>query len=195
MSNIFTAIKADSDNNLIAQILSWPLEHEGWTLQGFGMLRLYLTKELRLHVWDARYRVSNVSLIHTHPWDFESYIVWGRLKNIRYEVVEGDGHLFSTIKCGVGACIKTSPQPCGLVEVKNEFLEAGKVYSQKAHEIHKSVPENGTVTLIERTFKADTEHANIFWPKGTDWVSGEPRRATKKEIENICEYAVNTWTI
>ena len=46
----------------------------GWSLQGLGMFRLYLSHEKRLHVWDARFRTSDVSVIHTHPWHFTSEV-------------------------------------------------------------------------------------------------------------------------
>jgi hypothetical protein len=193
MSNIYKVIKSNPD--IIKDILHYPMAYDGWSLQGFGMLRLYLTRELRLHIWDSRYRVSNVSLLHTHPWDFESLIVWGRLHNYRYEVVEdGDSHLFSTIQCGEGGCAKTSPQPVGLIETKHEMFGGGATYTQLAHEIHKSEPDDGTVTLVERVFKADTEHANVFWSKGTNWVSAEPRPASRKEVIDITRNALELWT-
>jgi hypothetical protein len=149
------------------------------------MLRLYLTKEIRLHIWDSRFRVANVSTIHDHPWDFESFIVYGRLTNYRYKKVEGDGYLFSTIQCGENACTKTKPVPCGLELVSQEVMNGGVTYTQASSEIHQSMPHDGTVTLVERRFKADTEHATVFWPNGSDWVDAAPRPATEAEIEDI----------
>ncbi len=56
-----------------------------WSLQGFGMLRLYLSKEVRLHVWDDRYAVKNVTTIHTHPWHFRSTVLFGELTDVLYQ--------------------------------------------------------------------------------------------------------------
>jgi hypothetical protein len=32
-----------------------------WSLQGFGMLRLYLSKDVRMHVWHPDFAVKKVS--------------------------------------------------------------------------------------------------------------------------------------
>lgn len=191
MSNIFKAIK--NNHEIIETILSSPERYDGWSLQGFGLLRLYLTKELRLHVWDARFAIKDVSLIHTHPWDFESYVLSGRLTNFRYEKVAGDTHLGCVIQCGENAQLKNEPEPCHLKEVSKEILFGGQTYHQKADEIHLSQPADGTVTLIERTFKADTEHAWSFWSKGAEWTSAAPRPATKEEVKWITSKALSIW--
>ena len=65
-------------------IVSFILDHpadDGWTLQGLGMLRLYLTPTLRLHVWDSRYAVEGVSTMHNHSWHFSLYVVAGEIQN------------------------------------------------------------------------------------------------------------------
>lgn len=51
-----------------------------WQLQGLGMLRLYLNKATRLHVWHSGFSVPGASTIHTHPWDFKSEVVAGSWK-------------------------------------------------------------------------------------------------------------------
>lgn len=58
-----------------------------WSIQGFGMLRLYLSAEVRLHVWDSRFRVPGVTDIHDHSWDFESEVAAGEVLQRRYLVV------------------------------------------------------------------------------------------------------------
>lgn len=171
----------------LSVIFDHPGEFE-WTLQGFGMLRTYLSKTLRLHVWHSEYAVPDVSLVHTHPWDFESLVVCGRILNTRFEQVaedEGIPYQYSTIKCGAGGGMRSDPVPCGLLSHGIEEICAGEIYQQKANEIHFSNPDDGTITLVDRTFHADTEHAKVFWPAGQEWVSAEPRPATSREVENI----------
>lgn len=96
-----------------------------WSTQGLGMLRLYLSREVRLHVWHSAFRVPSVSDIHDHPWDFRSDIVCGSVRNVRYGIVsesecgpvlqDGEGNPLgavarpgqpnytqSTIRCGTG---------------------------------------------------------------------------------------------
>jgi len=192
-------------HSLVERILRAPLgSGQQWSLQGFGMLRLYMPdKALRLHVWDSRYGVPKVSLHHDHPWDFSSLIIAGRLRNIRYtkEVDSGitlgqssDIYNEQTIQCGPGGCVKSDPVPVRLFEHPVELYEAGDWYRQAANEIHMSAPEDGTVTLIDRTFNPDTEHARVFW-QGPAWVSAEPREATSDEVISITSNAIKTWFI
>ena len=44
----------------VRTLLSKPLGFD-WSIQGFGMIRLYLSPNLRLHIWNSRGRVKNVS--------------------------------------------------------------------------------------------------------------------------------------
>lgn len=189
-SNLFNALRKDS--SLIRTILNNPHDFDDWTLQGFGMLRLYLTKAIRLHLWHSEFAVADVSLLHDHPWDFESYIVSGRLVNYRYAEVlhNGSPWQYSKIKCGAGGGMRSDPERVLLVESSPEILVGGNIYNQRSDEIHKSIPDDGTVTLIEREFKPDTEHARVFWPVGQDWVSAEPRPAAAWEINSFCQAAL-----
>ena len=61
-------------------VMENPLEYS-WELQGFGMLRTYIDKDTRLQIWLKEFIVPNVTDIHTHPWDFESYIFQGEITN------------------------------------------------------------------------------------------------------------------
>lgn len=50
----------------VKTILSNP-ENFKWSIQGLGMLRVYLSDEVRLHIWDSRFKVPGVSPLHNHP--------------------------------------------------------------------------------------------------------------------------------
>lgn len=178
---------------LVKKILESPFEHK-WSLQGLGMLRLYLNKETRLHIWDSRFKVPNVSTIHDHPWDFDSLVVAGRLKQVRFYPYEaGERYSYSILKCGAGNCERTPPLPIWLNAMAEEDFGEGDSYRQVSCEIHDSRPYDGTVTIIERKFtKADEDHARVFWKEG-DWVSAEPRPATKDEIKSITTASLATW--
>ena len=100
-------MKFDVIRLLVADILEFPERHD-WTLQGFGMLRAYLSSEIRLHVWSAAHRVEGVSDIHNHPWDFESMVVCGNMENTLYRVAPGhlQHHLQGKILCGAGPAVR-----------------------------------------------------------------------------------------
>lgn len=166
-----------------------------WSLQGMGMLRLHLPNDCRLHVWDSRFRVPNVSMVHDHlQWGLHSTIVAGRLTNHRYIVGDGEPHLYATLKPGYGCFFKHDPKPVGLVALEPDLYVAGQSYSQQPNEIHRTEAEDGTVTFMRKTPTND-ESARVFWPAGEQWVSAEPRRATADEVATITGRALRRWFI
>jgi hypothetical protein len=182
---------------LVRTILSHATSFD-WSLQGFGMFRLYLSKEQRLHVWDDRFAVPNVSTIHTHPWHFTSYVVSGRMTDVLYEVhpliplaVPGsDSYEKQQIVCGPGGGACGPVEHVLLSKLQEVTIEEGQSYSLTADAFHESKPEPGTVTIIDREFREDTEHAYVCFPHGQKWVSAEPRPALVKEVEAMAERAL-----
>jgi hypothetical protein len=114
-----------------------------WQIQGLGMLRLYLSKAVRLHVWHSGFASPGVSTLHTHPWDFESTVVAGQLENIRYKETTGtantelDTERFysSLLHCGPGGGLKEDPQLVYLKQLPSEIYHEGESYTEKAEEI------------------------------------------------------------
>ena len=182
---------------LVTEVLLNAESFDTWSLQGLGMLRLYLGRELRLHVWDPREAFRDASKLHDHPWDFTSYVVLGRLKNIRYYEMNAPDfaptHTKQTIVCGSGGCSLGDKTNVHMDVGTTEEYEAGESYSQRSTEVHESVPERGTVTIIQRTFHEDTEHATVFSPYGESWVSAEPRAATPEEVRRMTRMALMKW--
>ena len=108
ISNLTRSLQYNT--TFVQEIIRNPLIYPGWSLQGFGMLRLYLTKEIRLHVWDTAYQVPNVSLLHDHPWDFTSVVIAGCMENRLYSQGHGTPFEFATILCGTGGGIKSAAE-------------------------------------------------------------------------------------
>lgn len=191
---------------LVRSILENWTRHS-WSLQGFGMLRTYVSRELRLHVWDRRFAVSGVSTIHDHPWNFESSVVVGRIVNTRYRVhpcTHTDAQVDALrlrspfvkmrIVCGPGGgadrTMLAQRSRVWLEPVEPETYEAGSTYRQEASEVHHTSYDDGTVTLVDREFLPDAEHAHVFYRAGEEWVSAEPREATPDEVSTIVERAL-----
>lgn len=168
-----------------------------WTIQGFGMVRTKIADIGRIHIWDSRLRTALVSDIHAHPWDLRSTIVSGELINQRFMVAEkgsaGLPYLMQTIATGEGGGVKGEPQGVFLDAAVPEFYSAGDVYEQAASEIHRSIPMDGTVTLLERQQGEPLQETLVFWPIGTSWVSAEPRVAAPWETERSVNYALARW--
>lgn len=183
---------------IVRGILSKPHKFE-WSLQGLGMLRLYLTDQIRLHVWSTRHAVESVSELHTHPWDFTSTIIAGCIVNTRYSrqiapACAVEKYWEQRLFCGPGGNLIGKPAIVELVERRQETYLEGDSYSQLSDEIHKSSPIDGSVSIIERRATSHPDHASVFWKQSDgEFVSAEARRATKKEINQITRNALNKW--
>lgn len=181
---------------LVKKILEASQDYE-WSLQGLGMLRMYLSKEVRLHVWDPSKSVR-LSTIHDHPWDFTSEIVAGKITNVIYQKLNSreheNTHWEQTIVCGPkGGAVPGGRKDVCLYEYTRYSIPGGGSYSQHHTEIHESLPEPGTVTLITRKFTSDEDHARVYFPLDQDWVSAEPRPAQPGEAYEICQMALKRW--
>lgn len=164
-----------------------------WQYQGFGMLRIYpYGRKTRLNVWMPSLAIPGVSLIHDHPWNFRSLIVSGVLINQRFEEVSGEPtHLSASIKPGPGGGVMRMAKEVRLSIPTVETYVAGQTYAQRYWEIHLTAPKEGTVTINERIVpKGGEDLATVYWPKGEEWVSAEPRPATAEEVKAAQEAAL-----
>lgn len=161
-----------------------------WSLQGFGMFRIYAKEDkvTRIHVWDDRFKTENVTTIHNHPWHFTSTIVSGRIFDRRYRVrpatYERATHHKMRIVCGPGggACKEEVAKPVVLSPLANYEFRAGDTYGILADEYHETFADRGTITIVRRSFLEDSEHAYVCYPYDQEWVSAEPRPATADEV-------------
>jgi hypothetical protein len=168
-----------------------------WTIQGFGMARTKIADVGRIHVWDSRLRTQLVSDVHAHPWDLKSTIISGELINQRFTAGCPGAELpymHSRIATGEGGGLVGEPNEVILAADTPEFYIAGEVYHQKADEIHRSIPMDGTVTLLERHMGEPLQETSVYWPRGTYWISAEPRPAQEWELSQVIKYALERWS-
>ena len=173
-----------------------------WTLQGLGMLRMRLSDEYRLHVWHLGYAFPGASPIHDHiQWGLESFIIAGKMRNIRFtEIDPKDGvswrdrrFMHQKILAGEGGGPIEEPSPIWLRQQPTETYPAGTFYWQTNREIHWSIPEDGTVTIMRKLPAEDGTSARVFWEWGTEWGTAEPRPATEEEIRGMTGTALSKW--
>ncbi len=167
-----------------------------WSVQGFGMLRLYIANVGRLHIWDEALQYPGVSKIHNHSWDLSSTVIVGQITNLRYRICDGPesthpdkfpDNLYA--KPHSGKRMITGYQCNDVQQLPVTYLEPGAgecyypgdTYSQKATEVHNTFYTDGTVTLMARK-EDENGQADIYWPLGTEWGTAKPRPATKAEI-------------
>ncbi len=175
----------------VQRVLESPMSHF-WSLHGLGMLRLHLTDTRRLNIWDVRYKRKGVSLIHTHPWDFESRIIAGCIRNCRFTIdPTGRPYYMKVVQCGIDkAADMSKPVQVKLKRGPIETYYQEEKYKQIANEIHLSTPTPGTVTIIDRIPKV-SELAKVFYK--ASWGNALCREATKEEILSITSYSLNRW--
>lgn len=185
---------------VIKGILENPLVGLKWTLQGFGMLRAYLSEDevWRLHIWDQDMSVEDVSTVHDHPWDLDSRIISGYLANQRFvrDHDEGIGTKpwkAVLIRTGEGGHPLEEPDEWWLRPQQLESYTPGGTYHQDAPEIHESIPSPGTVTVVRRTFSRQRDIATSLYRDTPEWVSAEPRPATDEEVLHFTRLALSTW--
>lgn len=167
-----------------------------WSIQGFGLLRLYLPGEARLHIWDHSQRYQDVSMIHDHiQWGLTSTIVAGELTNTRYDEQDerpADGwtlYNWATFKAGFDGKQLHAPDKIWLRAQKPEIYRPGDQYHQEPREIHETCAAPGTVTIMQKHPTPDGENARIFWPTGTTWGNALPRPATPEEVAHFVALA------
>lgn len=175
------------------------LNRQHWTVQGFGFLRLRVSERLRVHVWHQRLRKAGVSDIHDHTqWAFDSLVLSGSLINVRYDVQENpvtgsQPYHEAVLKCGVGGgMVDGSVRLVHLQARAPEQYLPGMTYHQDPDEVHRTIPQDGTVTLICQARTA-TDTARVYWPAGGAWGDAEPRQAETWEIHDIVDYALKVW--
>jgi hypothetical protein len=176
---------------LLKNRLDLPLEN--WTMQGFGFLRLRIASHVRLHVWDSRLRQPGVSDIHDHTqWAFTSLVISGSLVNIRYTIGEaGEPFNQATLNCGIGGgMVDGSTKRVGLIAGQPELYLPGMTYRQEPDEVHRTMPADGTVTLVTQE-RRDVDTARVFWPVGGEWGDAIPRQATYEEVDAVGGFALS----
>jgi len=186
---------------LVKSILEKWASYE-WTAQGFGFIRTKIANVGRIHVWDSSLTVKYVSTMHTHPWPLRSEIISGELINCRFvfkddRVVpfrnQGMRYMHSRIATGEGGGLIGEPDEVELYVCQPEQYLPGDVYEQAPNEIHRSMPQDGTVTLMTRPQGPPLEEADVYWPVGTQWVSAEPKPLADYQITPIINYALSRW--
>lgn len=175
-----------------------------WSTQGLGMMRLYLddAHKFRLHIWDESLAAEGATQLHTHPWGFKSTVVCGMIKDYTYycngtdrpdEATLEDVYTRHKIRCGEGGGLTGDTRDVVLKHWTGDsptvYVESSS-YVHGASDIHYTEYQDGTVTLIERFFGEDTEHAYVYERRGKEFGSAEPRQATRREIDRVVENAV-----
>lgn len=192
----------DSTKLLVRKILEKAHEYD-WSLQGFGMFRLYLSDEIRLHLWDNTYSVKDCTTVHDHPWHFDSLVVAGTMCNSRYTqaVDEAPDDIscirefdMITIKCGEGAHTVGNTERIRMFCHRPELIAEGNTYRQTADEVHSTFAKDGTITVVTRIMTDKyRDLAKVYCDPRRGFISAAPRAATFEEISGAARRSLERW--
>lgn len=185
------------EEETLLDILKNPFNYE-WEVQGFGMMRTYIAENTRLQIWNSDLVIENVTDIHTHPWDFYSIILQGKIINIKYKecaksYYKAKKYNRCLIETGENAYVKESKEVYLRKTGRNAYeynrkdcKEYTDIYTHKKHIPHKIKFVDGTITVLTKTNISEDIHdrklAYSYVKDGIEWVSAAPRPATKEEI-------------
>ena len=159
-----------------------------WRMQDIGLMSLRLDdrREYRLHVWDPSPLIGE-SPIHDHPYDFTSTIIAGQLTNTRYEE-DLAGEDYVCFRYAPGAEGERRSDDVRLSSTATTFAEDSQ-YCQRAHELHASWPQPGTVTAI-RCLWVEAPELTVCLRREGSWCSVQGRDATTEEIKGFAGKAL-----
>ena len=162
-----------------------------WTVQGFGKMSTNITSNARLHIWDRALLNPRVPAIHSHSWDFSSFVMAGRMRNLRFSEVAGwpfNKILVASAGGVIGEIIQTF-----LLESPIEVYAEGSQYKQNAEKIHWGLPEDGTITLVEWHYGPPARNMKVYWRGRSPWMDAKARQATEAEIASVTANALMVW--
>lgn len=169
-----------------------------WEIQGLGVMRARLSKDLRLHVWHSDLKTVHTSDKHNHPWWLESYVVAGRIEEKVYGTIwnldrsYGDLHTARKIVTGVGDPVEEDCKVF-LPSCEERLHFAGFSYVLSPIWIHRTHFVDGTVTLCRSFDRVEDGTAYVFWPADQEFQSAAPRPATSLEIKKYTTLALSNF--
>ncbi len=200
----------------LLDILKNPFNYE-WEVQGLGMMRTYINKDTRFQIWNKDLIVDGVTDIHTHPWDFISVILQGKITNHIYkeypeQVNKSKKYFRCLINTGEDAYVKEKNEVY-LLKCDKKTYTSGNFYIHKKHIPHKITFKDGTVTVLnkfnkneecEKYIKYTDNHITVLGQEksseaytyvkdGKEWVSAMPRPAKDYEIYDTVKKALECY--
>lgn len=178
------------------------LEHSQdykWSVSGLGMLRTYLDEETRIHIWDSSLLVPGVTLLHTHPWSFESVVIAGSIQDHRMTKLKGgpisDRGLYDEyyIRCGAGGGVKDEPRKVRLYAQASRAYGDGHRYEHDPEDIHCTGFQEGSVTMVKRKFREDRDSAYVYAPAGEPFGNANSHPVSGLEALRIIRRSLHAW--
>jgi len=154
----------------------------------FKLGKISETEEFRLHFWISTNENQDDDLqIHDHSFNFESFVVYGSLKNTIFISKNDDnsnGYLYDVIFRNEKSRLVLNSNNQLLKILNFEVIKTGEFYYQKSDELHESQNINDLTISLLKIIKPENKVARVFSPKVLSELPSFERNFVA-DIENL----------
>lgn len=151
----------------------------------FKLGRISNTEEFRLHFWIGTNENQDDDLqIHDHSFNFESFVVYGSLKNTKFNSkkdITSNGYLYNVKFRDEESRLVLNSEKQALETIKSEVIETGEFYNIESDELHKSENVNKLSISLLKITKPKNKIARVFSPKELNGLSSFERTLVPEE--------------
>lgn len=135
----------------------------------FKLGKISDTEEFRLHFWIGTHDNQDNDLqIHDHSFDFESFVVYGSLKNTKFSSKKNkiqNGFIYDVKFRNEKSRLVLNSSEQGLEISSCEIIKTGNFYYLKSDEFHRSENINNLTISVLKIIKPVNKIAHVFSPK------------------------------
>jgi len=135
----------------------------------FKLGKISKTEELRLHFWVETNENQDDDLqIHDHSFNFESFVVYGSLKNNKF-ITKYDNNangLIYNVRFRNGKSRLTLDSKNQLIElISSQIIKNGEFYCLNRNELHKSENLSESTISLLKIIKPENKVTQVYSPK------------------------------
>ena len=164
---------------------------------GFKYLKLgnlSNSEEFRLHFWTNTIEKHDKDLqIHDHSFDFESFVLNGRIINNKYKIISSqnfNGYLYDVAFRNEKSALILNQEHFS-IELQESFeINVGEFYAMSSDDFHESINNDDMTVTLLKIIKSDNKISRVFSPKKLNSLNSFKRvnltsAENKKLIDNI----------
>jgi hypothetical protein len=163
----------------LSNTMLWLREHgTDIRVHGNGFLQLDLPEDWRLHVWghQALPRQAEATPIHDHAFNFESWVLRGRMVNVLHTAVGSAGvsHMWRpshyvchpVFRKWQDTRLEPTDVQVELLDPDAQVVMQGESYHQTYIDLHETYVNQTTVTLIKKGMRFPDHKVRVLCPIG-----------------------------
>jgi hypothetical protein len=166
----------------------------GFKFLNIGKVSLY--EELRIHIWDNKDDNQDNDLqIHDHSFNFESLVIFGKIKNIIYGLQNNsnsNGYIYKVKFVDNKSCLELISDNIEVKIKSSEIITEGNFYFVKNDEFHESINiENYSITLLKMIKPHIFKPPIVYSPKKIkEFMSFKRSYLSKMECNQISKIVI-----